>query len=191
MDSKAPNTVHPELQLARRLTLAVADMEQARSYLRSLHAVVSTSGWPPGGICDAAMLAVIVVYARPFMKSHSSGRAASKLDPEALQLFAGRPALKKLHEQLMGLRNQAIAHADWQHHRTMLLTNGVWVTTSTTPQHAKQDLVRVYRLVRHVQRRTLKLSMGLGARHAPTSSPSAPRYPPSMRPRFPFGPDAI
>ncbi|GAB3647336.1 hypothetical protein [Ramlibacter alkalitolerans] len=166
MSGKELPTQAIDPKLARRLAQAMSDMREAGRYLRALHALVIKEGWQTRGVADATMLAIIVVYARPFIKSRTEGRAAPKLDASALKLFEGRPALQQLHDRLLSLRDKGVAHADWVHHRTHRFGSAGWITMSNTPESARQDLKSVYRLVRHVERQATLLCMPVRIRQA-------------------------
>ena len=70
---------------------------------------------------DAIIIAAIVVYARHFKKTISNGNASKWLNANDINLFNGRPDLADLHEKILEIRDQAVAHADWTYHPTSLV----------------------------------------------------------------------
>lgn len=100
--------------LAHRLALAEADMGEAENYWNGLVDL----GRCPRPIWDSVILAIIVVYSRCFIHSESEGKALNKVPIGRIRLFDGEPELRKLHDQILELRMKAVAHSDWEHHRT-------------------------------------------------------------------------
>lgn len=72
--------------------------------------------------CEAALIAAVVAYCRPFRQSRSQGNAAKLLQGSDLACIARNTAFTALHETLLDRRDTAIAHADWKHHNTELLS---------------------------------------------------------------------
>jgi hypothetical protein len=108
-----------DTQLARRLQMATVDMHFAKQYLIAL---INYRGQDDSDerVLDALVISTVVTYARPFTKSHSGGLAAAKISPDDIFLFLRWPELRPLHEKLIELRNQAVAHSDWAYHQTSL-----------------------------------------------------------------------
>ena len=111
---KLPTDPRRIRELANRLHIACEDMWEAYWYCLDL----KRDSTPP--ISDSILVAIIVVYARPFINSRSEGRAAPKLDPAELAMFDHRPDLERLHDALLERRHKAVAHSDWTYHRTEL-----------------------------------------------------------------------
>lgn len=112
-------------KLANKVFLAARDMGEVGDYLWSLNEVAKNSGnlneYRLKKAMDAIIIAAIVVYARHFTSTYSLGNAPKKLKPEDIKLFDGRPDLAVLHEKILGLRDQAVAHADWKYFPTSLV----------------------------------------------------------------------
>ena len=72
--------------------------------------------------CEAITVAALVVYCRPFKFSRTEGYADKLLDPEALELFIDRPDLGAFHKLLIERRDRAVAHGDWEYHKTELVS---------------------------------------------------------------------
>jgi hypothetical protein len=113
------------LQLANRVFLAFKDMTYAWSYLEGHKAL--EDNYPDKNtleyvnLNEAALIAVVVTYCRPFKRSRSKDFATAVLNPKHIGLFEGKNDLEQLHSRLLELRDQAIAHADWIHHSTAVL----------------------------------------------------------------------
>lgn len=104
---------------------------------------------------NAIFIALIVVYARPFVRSFSDGKADPKVVPEDLQLFDGESELEILHRQVIDLRNSAVAHSDWTQHHTELITSNKQYglrREHSSPDYMKGlNLAQLRRLIRHVE----------------------------------------
>jgi len=68
--------------------------------------------------CEAILVAAVVAYSRPFVRSHSESAADLKLRPDKLGMFDNRPDLASLHELVITTRSEAVAHSDWKHRFT-------------------------------------------------------------------------
>ena len=112
-------------QIANKVFLGARDVAEAGDYLWSLRELSrnreNLDEYRLRKAQDAILIAAIVVYARPFTTSFSNGEAAKKLSPDNLALFDGLEDLQSLHEKVISLRNQAVAHADWSFHPTALV----------------------------------------------------------------------
>lgn len=112
-------------KLANKVFLAARDMGEVGDYLWSLREVERNHGnlseYRLKKAMDAIIIAAIVVYVRHFKKTLSNGNASKWLDPNDINLFDGRPDLAELHEKILEIRDQAVAHADWTYHPTSLV----------------------------------------------------------------------
>lgn len=72
-------------------------------------------------LAEAVLIAAVITYCRPFKRSKSKDFADAVLDPEQIGLFDGKAGLEAILARLLGLRDQAIAHADLSHHSTEVL----------------------------------------------------------------------
>jgi hypothetical protein len=115
-----------------------------------------------GDAIPAIYIAVIIVYARPFVNSYSKGFAEPKLIPEDLQLFDNDCELGAFHNRLLELRSTAVAHADWTLHNTHLITNDKDVGSRREhfqPEYQQGiDIYLLRRLVEHVKVSTKNLA---------------------------------
>ena len=142
---------------ANRLHLARQDMVEAGDYALSLEFFVSAKylEWDLFGAENAIFIAVIVVYARPFVNSFSNGQADPKVVPEDLKLFDGENELEILHRRVIDLRNSALAHSDWTQHPTKLITDdkqyGLRREHSRPDYMEGIDLAQLRRLIEHVE----------------------------------------
>ena len=109
---------------ANRLHRARQDMLEAGSYAGSLEYLLSAKDDNFFSLMQRTLsIALMVVYARPFVHSISNGKADPKVLPGEPRLFDGEIVLRALHLQIINLRNSAVAHPDWRHHRTELTTS--------------------------------------------------------------------
>lgn len=111
--------------IANKIFLAARDMSEVGDYLCSLREVAKNRGnlneYRLKKAMDAILIAAIVVYSRHFKATYSEGRALNFLKPEDVELFEGRPDLSDLHEKILRIRDQAVAHADWVNYSTSLI----------------------------------------------------------------------
>lgn len=111
-------------QLANRLARISRDMEEVVNYLDA-HAELGNlqEGMTPqlrAAAIHACMSAAIVSYSRGFVYSRSKGFADALVPPEQFKITQESWAAE-LHERIVKLRKQAVAHADWEHHATHLV----------------------------------------------------------------------
>ena len=142
---------------ANRLHLARKDMLEARYYSNSLQQLMSEADREFYLIDaeNAIFIALIVVYARPFVNSFSDGKADPKVVPQDIKLFDGEDELEVLHRRVIDLRNSAVAHSDWTQHHTELITNnkeyGLRREHSRPDYMQGIDLAQLRRLIEHVE----------------------------------------
>lgn len=112
-------------KLANKVFLAARDMGEVGDYLWSLKEVAKNGGnlneYRLKKAMDAILIAAIVVYSRHFTQTYSYGNTPKRLHPEDINLFDGRPDLAELHGKILALRDQAVAHADWDYYPTSLV----------------------------------------------------------------------
>jgi len=118
------STVSPEY--AHRLAVAYRDMEDVKRYLAAyleLDAMQrQSSNSRYFDHCEAALIAAVVAYCRSFKSSRSDGKAAKNLLTSDIASIQRNPAFAALHHALLDRRDTAIAHGDWKHHNTELLS---------------------------------------------------------------------
>jgi hypothetical protein len=96
-----------------RLTISRHDFEKCRDFLLEL------SAHEYGSIVyESLLLSAIVFYARPFSGNERGNlsKAESKVVADVLNTLTA--AERSLHDQIIQLRNKAVAHAEWQYHPT-------------------------------------------------------------------------
>lgn len=111
-------------QLANRLARIYRDMEEVVNYLDA-HVELENlaNAMTPSlraAAMHAAMSAAIVSYSRGFTSSYSKGFATALLKADHFNVTQ-EPWAAALHDRIVQLRKQAVAHADWQHHATRLV----------------------------------------------------------------------
>lgn len=154
---------------ANRLHLAHLDMVEVKHYIDALDALAcvrakddSWSSLVLGDAIPAIYIAIITVYARPFVNSYSKGTADPKLIPEDIQLFDNDCELEAFHNQIVALRSKAVAHADWTHHSTRLITDDKTFGLKrehSQPQYLQDiNIALLLRLVEHVRVTTSSLA---------------------------------
>lgn len=111
-------------QLANRLARIARDMDEVVNYLDAHIELGSLQDGMKSQLQSAAMhacmSAAIVSYSRGFVHSRSKGFADPLVPPEQFKIFQELWA-KELHERIVKMRKQAVAHADWEHHATRLV----------------------------------------------------------------------
>lgn len=104
-----------------RLTSAVLDLENSLRFMGAL------SYQEYGAITyEALLITAVIFYARPFSaneKKDSPFPSESKVPDIVLSDIV--EAERHLHDKLLRLRNKAIAHAEWGHHPTGVMHNGI------------------------------------------------------------------
>ena len=89
-----------------RLTLSRQDFAEAIEYLDCIE-----SNEP--SVARRAFLSMAVIsYARPFRTSYGAGRASALIKPPLDEVLT--PEERQLHSGLLELRDQAIAHSDYE-----------------------------------------------------------------------------
>ena len=160
---KCHGTIAEMKAKANRLHLAHQDMIEAGNYLQALEELtfVISKYRAAFFIFDAIpamFIALIIVYARPFVSSYSNGMADPRLNPDSIQLFDNDSELEILHHRLIKLRNTAVAHADWTQHNTELITNdkqfGLKREHSRPNYMDGIDIALLGRLIEHVEAAT-------------------------------------
>lgn len=112
-------------RLANRVFLAFKDMNCAWAYLEGHRAL--EDNYPEKNtteyvdLKEAVLVAAVVAYCRPFKRSKSKDFADPVLEPDRIGLFDAQQELAALHDRILVLRDQVIAHADWTHHSTAVL----------------------------------------------------------------------
>lgn len=145
---------------ANRMHLAHQDMCEAVDYLTALKELNfilknNHSAFFVFDAIPAIFIALITVYARPFVSSYSKGKADPKLIPEDLRLFDNNHEFEILHHRIIERRNTAVAHADWTSHNTELITDdkqfGLKRKHSRPDYMEGIDITLLGRLLNHVE----------------------------------------
>lgn len=155
---KASESVE-QLQLdANRLHLARHDLYEAAAYLRLLIARLAHAaddGPEAQDPAPAFLIAFIVVYSRPFMKSWSQGSATAKVTPADIGLFDDQPYLEPIHDLVIRARDKMVAHSDWEFRNARLeeSDSSSGVVRSYRSHHYPSDFnpADLKRLVDHVE----------------------------------------
>jgi hypothetical protein len=103
-----------------RLTISRQDFEKCRDFLTEIPAQEYGSI-----VYEGLLLSAIVSYGRPFSGNERANapNAESRVGVSILDgLKAGE---RKLHDQIVQLRNKAVAHAEWQYHPTNVTKHNV------------------------------------------------------------------
>ncbi|QGX38465.1 hypothetical protein [Permianibacter aggregans] len=110
---------------SNRLFLAFKDMEDVERYLHAYSELEGLDEERQNSYYfdhrEALFLAAIVTYCRSFKKSNSTGMADKRINVDSIGLFDSELKLKELHERIISLRDQAVAHADWSFHSTEIV----------------------------------------------------------------------
>ena len=129
---------------ANRLARAIGDMQEAQHYLMVLWKLKSgeldiKDDFIMKSVREAAFVAAVIAYSRPFKKSNSDGKADRSISLSDLPLVGGDPQLTSLHKTIIEKRDRAVAHADWEYHPTELLgiEGGMTVRHSPRPVYTE------------------------------------------------------
>lgn len=140
-----------------RLTISRHDFEKCLGCLKELdnHRYGEIS-------YEALLLCAIIFYSRPFSCNEKSkdAKAAARVDSSVIdQLTDGE---LDLHKRLLGLRNKAIAHAEWTYHPTNVTCDGIISSRSFSVweyfQSPKSDIQNFHNLVNKVSLRAHNLT---------------------------------
>ena len=69
---------------------------------------------------EGLLIAAIVSYSRAFTESRGEPFAAPKLKVNLGKVFSNDSSKIELHKLILNRRNKAVAHSDWQYHRSEL-----------------------------------------------------------------------
>ena len=123
--------ITPQMQ-ANRYALCSKDCREAGEYLESLlelRVKDESSGTSEFFTHQKGLLvSAIIAYSRAFMFSYGGELAASKVKVNLGQVFENNREKIELHELILTKRNKAVAHSDWEYHKTEL----VEVTNTST-----------------------------------------------------------
>ena len=110
---------------ANRLFLAAKDMSDVKRYLSASEDLSRVQEGQGNSEffdhCEAIMVAAIITYCRPFKRSQTDGNADPLIDLTSIDIFNGYPDLELLHKLLIERRDRAVAHADWEYHKTFVV----------------------------------------------------------------------
>jgi hypothetical protein len=106
-----------------RTSISINDFSQAEKYLEFL----SKAELPQLDILRSSLLvAAIISYARPFSDNNAHEKATGKLkvSEKEIRQVIGKRGLE-LHKKVLGLRNRAIAHSEYDMNPTRLVEKHV------------------------------------------------------------------
>ena len=70
---------------------------------------------------EGLLVAAIVSYSRAFTESNGQSLAAPKLKVNLGKVLSNDSSKIQLHKLILNRRNKAVAHSDWQYHKSELL----------------------------------------------------------------------
>lgn len=159
-----------------RVTQAVDDLQSCLRYGEALRRL--SAGTPYSAertVYEALLLAFVIAYGRTFKSSRIAGNLAHDAQTKFGMLGAtakkdlNPPTLRRLHDRIMGLRDQAVAHSDLtaydpRHYSdpTATISNNLLHPWDTTDVDLALDLVR--QLAATVGTEHLRLSEALRGR---------------------------
>lgn len=109
-----------------RAVMSREDLSEAREYLESVPVQGSTA------ICHGLIVAAIVTYSRPFLNSSGGGKATSMISLKLRNSLG--PDEMEFHELILDIRNQAVAHSDYDKKPVVMWKDkGDGFTVSFTP----------------------------------------------------------
>jgi len=134
-----------------RLTSASLDLKNCLRFLDELG-----SQQYGNTVYEALLIAAIVLYIRPFSKNEKE-QSTSPSDPRVPEEVLANLTVGELdlHERLKGLRNKAIAHAEWTFHPTGVTETRVILAMPFSIWkhfHGSGDILAFQNLARTVRR---------------------------------------
>lgn len=112
------------MKMANRMFLAAHDISEAGEYLILLDSLLKNKSIAlDHGLArakEAALIAAVISYSRPFVSSYSNGMADKSLSVNDINMFCARKDLEAMHNHVINLRNQAVGHSDWAYHSTII-----------------------------------------------------------------------
>jgi hypothetical protein len=108
-----PSRLQPQLRLYRRLWISRNDLAEAKATIEEI--LKSNLPYPrrkePSALLVALTTALVVSYARPFVNSRGQSAVAERTAPGSL-LRVLTSQERELHNLLIEIRNQEVAHSD-------------------------------------------------------------------------------
>lgn len=109
--------------ILNRLTISRQDFEKAQLFLEQL------ANQQYGSVTyEALLISAIVFYARPFSPNEKKGNADAESRVDLAVIDQLTEPERELHTLIVGLRNKAVAHAEYLHNPTNALPSGVIVS---------------------------------------------------------------
>jgi hypothetical protein len=118
-----PDALKLEAQF-NRVNISRKDFTEAEDYLRAYGDELS------GTLRRALLVAAIVAYARPFTSNEGGTKrlATVRLTGNPKRILSSEEF--RLHEQILGLRNEAVAHSDYDRKATWFIER-LWTGSRT------------------------------------------------------------
>lgn len=120
------STLTPAQQEANRYIISSRDCDDARDYLDAYFELKQKDAESGSGEFfkhrEGLVMAAIISYSRPFKCSHSKGFAAKRVSIDRADVFANDQARAELHDRILDRRGQAVAHSEWAHRSSALLS---------------------------------------------------------------------
>lgn len=114
----------PDELLANRVARLYQDLQETNDLLLSRRLLTRAAGVLTVDVIEstkrACLAMAIVAYCRAFTKSKSENRAVAKIRLRELPI-GKEPWAREIHLCAIKVRNEIIAHSDWQFHHTTLL----------------------------------------------------------------------
>lgn len=140
-----------------RMNVALADLAGALRAAEALQFVrrdPSALGEHAYALEEAAVIAAIVCYARPFVPSNSGNLADRLVDPVAIRMFDGHGRLADLHSEILKSRHEAVAHSDWSRRSTVTSSTALesfWRVKEVEMSQLLPDVEQFIELASHAQ----------------------------------------
>ncbi len=116
--SQSPSNERLRAQI-HRMILSEDDFYEAEKYLLCFEQKLIDNE----NIKRALLLAAIISFARSFLKSEDHPKAVSKLPKNVTRIFLNDDE-RELHQKIISLRNQALAHSDYNY-KPVIWSGGV------------------------------------------------------------------
>jgi hypothetical protein len=110
---------------------------------------------------EGLLIAAIVAYSRAFTESRSEPFAAPKLKVNLGKVFGNDYSKLELHKHILNVRNKAVAHSDWQYHKSELreVTKTGVLRKNSVVRYGEDIDIPMFRNIAEVMRNHFRFEM--------------------------------
>lgn len=110
---------------------------------------------------EGLLITAIVSYSRAFTESRGEPFAAPKLKVNLGKVFGNDSSKIELHKLILNRRNKAVAHSDWQYHKSELreVTKKGVLRKNSVVMYGEGIDIRMFRNIAEVMRNHFRFEM--------------------------------